>query len=53
MAPASQGHRCQYVTDWIADKIRWNLSIDPAEHTPLSDVLDACPNVPVTVTTAR
>ncbi|WP_031101934.1 MULTISPECIES: HNH endonuclease family protein [unclassified Streptomyces] len=51
--PPAQGYRCQYVTDWIADKIRWGLSIDPAEHTALSDVLDACPDVPVTVTTAR
>ncbi|MET7434071.1 hypothetical protein ABZT16_34730 [Streptomyces flaveolus] len=51
--PPTVGYRCQYVTDWIADKIRWGLSIDAAEHTALSDVLDACPNVPVTVTTAR
>ncbi|CAM5257603.1 MULTISPECIES: hypothetical protein [Streptomyces] len=51
--PPAVGYRCQYVTDWIADKIRWRLSIDPAEHTAVSDVLDVCPDVPVTVTTAR
>ncbi len=28
--PPAQGYRCEYVTDWIADKIRWSLAIDPA-----------------------
>ncbi|WP_181140796.1 HNH endonuclease [Streptomyces sp. Ru62] len=51
--PLAAGYCCQYVTDWIADKVRWSLSIDPAEHTALADVLDACPIDPVTVTTAR
>nr|WP_225817999.1 HNH endonuclease family protein [Streptomyces echinatus] len=51
--PPAAGYRCQYVTDWVADKTRWGLSIDTGEQAALTDVLTACPNVPVTVTAAR
>ncbi|WP_459755853.1 HNH endonuclease family protein [Streptomyces sennicomposti] len=51
--PPAAGYRCQYVTDWIADKIRWRLSIEPAEEAAVSENLSRCPNVPVTVTLAR
>ncbi|MEV7817116.1 HNH endonuclease family protein [Streptomyces flaveolus] len=51
--PPAVGYRCQYVTDWVADKMRWGLSIDTGEHAALTEVLDNCPDVPVTVTLAR
>ncbi|MFF8479112.1 HNH endonuclease family protein [Streptomyces sp. NPDC015414] len=51
--PPAAGYRCQYVTDWIADKTRWNLSIDATEEAALTGELSRCPNVPITVTTAR
>ncbi|MGW7261168.1 HNH endonuclease family protein [Streptomyces sp. NPDC054834] len=51
--PPAEGYRCQYVTNWIADKTRWGLSIDTPEQTALSNELSHCPNVPVTVTLAR
>ncbi|MFF4845568.1 HNH endonuclease family protein [Streptomyces collinus] len=51
--PPAAGYRCQYVTDWIADKTRWALSIDAAEQAALAEELAHCPDVPVTVTTAR
>ncbi|MFF9244688.1 HNH endonuclease family protein [Streptomyces sp. NPDC014776] len=51
--PPAAGYRCQYVTDWIADKMRWGLSIDPSEEAALSDSLSRCPNVPITVRLAR
>ncbi|MET9118831.1 HNH endonuclease family protein [Streptomyces longwoodensis] len=51
--PPATGYRCQYATDWVADKTRWALSIDTAEADALTDLLDACPDVPITVTTAR
>ncbi|MFF1602425.1 hypothetical protein ACFVYV_33845, partial [Streptomyces mirabilis] len=35
--PPAQGYRCQYATDWIADKTRWGLSIDRTEHAALSE----------------
>ncbi|MFF9178974.1 HNH endonuclease family protein [Streptomyces sp. NPDC014793] len=51
--PPAAGYRCQYATDWIADKTRWNLSIDATKEAALTGELSRCPNVPITVTTAR
>ncbi|MEU2441762.1 HNH endonuclease family protein [Streptomyces rubradiris] len=51
--PPAAGYRCQYVTDWVADKTRWGLSIDSGEEAALSQALSHCPNGPVTVTLAR
>ncbi|MFF8929354.1 hypothetical protein ACF1AO_19000 [Streptomyces longwoodensis] len=47
------GLRCQYAADWVADKVRWALSVDTAEAGALSDLLGTCPNVSITVATAR
>ncbi|MEU9413065.1 HNH endonuclease family protein [Streptomyces sp. NPDC048281] len=44
---------CDYVTDWVADKTRYQLSIDPAEQAALAERLAACPDRPITVTLAR
>ncbi|MGW2938313.1 hypothetical protein ACWDA7_42540 [Streptomyces sp. NPDC001156] len=41
------GYRCQYVTDWVADRTRCGLAFEPAE------ILTRCPDVPVTVTLAH
>ncbi|KUM96191.1 hypothetical protein AQI95_42730 [Streptomyces yokosukanensis] len=51
--PPAVGYRCTYVTDWVADKTRWGLSIDAVEQAALEEVLSDCPDVPVTVTEAR
>ncbi|MGW2773451.1 hypothetical protein ACWC4C_13130 [Streptomyces olivaceoviridis] len=51
--PPTVGYRCQCVTDWVADKMRWGLSVDTGEQAALTEVLDDCPDVPVTVTLAR
>ncbi|MFF2128722.1 HNH endonuclease family protein [Streptomyces olivochromogenes] len=51
--PPAQGYRCQYATDWVADKTRWGLTIDPTEHAALSEALSNCPDQPITVTLAR
>ncbi|MFF8932296.1 HNH endonuclease family protein [Streptomyces longwoodensis] len=51
--PPADGYRCQYATDWVADKTRWGLSIDPEERAALTEVLGTCPNAPITVTRAR
>ncbi|GHE16086.1 HNH endonuclease family protein [Streptomyces alanosinicus] len=29
--PPAAGYRCPYVTDWVADKTWWGLSIDPVQ----------------------
>ncbi|MGW5353425.1 HNH endonuclease family protein [Streptomyces sp. NPDC004031] len=51
--PPAVGYRCTYVSSWVADKTRWGLSIDPAEQAALKQDLAACPDSPITVTTAR
>ncbi|MET7988722.1 HNH endonuclease family protein [Streptomyces sp. NPDC005281] len=51
--PPFAGYRCQYVTDWVADKTRYQLSVDPGEEAALSRTLSICPNEPIEVTLAR
>ncbi|GGP77877.1 HNH endonuclease family protein [Streptomyces melanogenes] len=51
--PPFAGYRCQYVTDWIADKIRWGLTIDGAEQAALNESLTRCPDEQISVTRAR
>ncbi|MFJ3800022.1 HNH endonuclease family protein [Streptomyces sp. NPDC090088] len=51
--PPYAPYRCTYVTDWVADKTRYQLSIDPAEHNALDERLAACPDQPITVTLAH
>ncbi|MFF3503454.1 HNH endonuclease family protein [Streptomyces sp. NPDC003247] len=51
--PPAAAYRCQYVTDWVAVKTRWDLSVDPAERTALSEELSHCADAPVTVVLAR
>ncbi|MFF9212811.1 MULTISPECIES: HNH endonuclease family protein [unclassified Streptomyces] len=50
--PPAEGYRCEYVTDWVAHKMRWGLSIDPSEESVLPENLSCCPNAPLTVTLA-
>ncbi|WP_405669546.1 HNH endonuclease family protein [Streptomyces sp. NBC_01530] len=51
--PPSAGYACRYATDWVADKTRYRLAVDPAESAALTDTLSRCPDEPVTVTFAR
>ncbi|MFJ7148874.1 HNH endonuclease family protein [Streptomyces sp. NPDC100445] len=51
--PPAVAYRCQYVTDWGADKTRWGLSIDAIEQAALAGTLSHCSDVPITVTLAR
>jgi hypothetical protein len=51
--PPFEGYRCHYVTDWVADKTRYGLAVDPSEEAVLSEALSRCPNEPITVTLAR
>ncbi|PWI06712.1 HNH endonuclease [Streptomyces sp. NWU339] len=51
--PPAAGYRCQYVTDWVADKTRWGLSVDTTERAALAETLSHCSDVPITVTLAR
>ncbi|QDN74660.1 HNH endonuclease [Streptomyces sp. S1A1-7] len=51
--PPYAGYWCQYLTDWVADKTRWDLSIDPTEQATLTEGLSRCPDQPIHVTLAR
>jgi hypothetical protein len=51
--PPSAGYACRYATDWVADKTRYRLAVDPAESAALTETLARCPDEPVTVTLAR
>ncbi|MEV7689032.1 HNH endonuclease family protein [Streptomyces bungoensis] len=51
--PLAAGYRCQYVTDWVADRTRWGLKVDATERDALADQLGGCSDAPVTVTLAR
>ncbi|MFB8084995.1 HNH endonuclease family protein [Streptomyces sp. NPDC055992] len=51
--PPYQPYHCQYLTDWIATKLRWQLTIDNTERNTLTQATTTCPNKPVHVTLAR
>ncbi|CAA9362717.1 MAG: hypothetical protein AVDCRST_MAG16-3216 [uncultured Frankineae bacterium] len=42
---------CRYLTAWTAVKIRWSLTVDPAERAALVSRADACPATTLTVQT--
>jgi hypothetical protein len=43
---------CRYLTEWVAVKHRWGLTVDTAERSALSSLASGCGNT-VTVTLAR
>ncbi|MEU8952334.1 HNH endonuclease family protein [Streptomyces sp. NPDC048489] len=51
--PPYAGYRCQCLTDWVADKTRYRLTIDPTEHTALIRGLAVCPDQMIIVILAR
>jgi len=50
--PPYSSARCRYITEWVAVKIRWRLTVDTREKSTLTSWADACPDVTVTVTRA-
>jgi hypothetical protein len=43
---------CHYIGDWTAIKLRWGLSVDPAEQDRLTGLAADCPNIPLHITKA-
>lgn len=46
--PPSARYACRHATDWVADKTRYRLAVDPAESAALTETLRRCPGAPVT-----
>ncbi len=42
---------CDYIEAWTAVKLRWALTVDPAEQVALISQADACPNDTIAVNT--
>ncbi|KRB37775.1 cell wall-binding repeat-containing protein [Microbacterium sp. Root180] len=40
--PPLSSARCQYVTDWVTVKWRWNLAVNSTEKTAIQNVLAGC-----------
>ncbi|MFE5591186.1 HNH endonuclease family protein [Streptomyces sp. NPDC056549] len=51
MPPAASA-QCPYLADWIAAKLRWNLTADTAEAAALTRYAAACPTATVTYESA-
>ena len=47
--PPRTAYRCTYVTEWIAVKWRWRLTIDRTEHASLRVLANACGNPRITL----
>ena len=50
--PTHTSATCTYVTDWVAVKTRWSLTVDTAEKNTLTTLANNCPTADVAVTLA-
>ncbi|MEV7571325.1 hypothetical protein [Streptomyces tanashiensis] len=41
--PRAASARRRYATEWTATKLRWSLSVDPAEADTLQELAAECP----------
>ncbi|MFD0305259.1 hypothetical protein [Streptomyces sp. NPDC127119] len=46
--PIATSALCTYLEDWTATKLRWNLTIDQAEHDALAARAKNCPDSTIT-----
>lgn len=51
--PPLQSAHCDYASDWITVKYRWQLSVDAAEKAALTSVLATCGSVSIPVPPVR
>jgi hypothetical protein len=50
--PPTASTHCRYITEFVATKIRWRLTVNSAEKTRLASVAAGCTNSTLTVTYA-
>ena len=43
----AEGASCRYLGEWVATKLRWDLSVDDAELAALNERATGCPNDPI------
>ncbi|MEU2226439.1 HNH endonuclease family protein [Streptomyces sp. NPDC018347] len=49
IVPDAPSQRCRYLSDQVAIKLGWHLSVDPAEHAAMVRIAGECPGVDVIV----
>ncbi|HEX6967974.1 MAG TPA: HNH endonuclease family protein [Micromonosporaceae bacterium] len=47
--PPYGGAHCRYIAEWVAVKIRWQLTVDSAEKAALTDRANSCADVTISV----
>lgn len=50
--PQDENAHCRYLTEWVAVKTRWGLSVDTLEHAALGEISDRCEDTQITITEA-
>lgn len=45
--PPAKDATCTYATDWVTAKLRWKLTVDPAEARSLRTIAAGCPDATV------
>jgi hypothetical protein len=50
--PPASSARCRFITEWVAVKIRWRLTVNTAEKNALTSNAAPCANSTITVTYA-
>ena len=51
--PPYEPAQCRYISEWVAVKTRWRLTVDTAERDALTEWAEECPEMTITVTYAR
>ncbi|GHD07515.1 hypothetical protein GCM10010313_26770 [Streptomyces violarus] len=49
IVPDNPAQRCRYLSDHVAVKLAWELSVDPAEQAAMRSIAEECPDTDVTV----
>lgn len=47
--PTNKTYACEYLTNWVSIKVRWNLSVDKTEKTFIATGLKSCKNTKFSV----
>ena len=48
--PTNKAYICEYLTNWVSIKVRWNLSVDAKEKSSIAKNLKSCKNTSFSVT---